>query len=465
MTEFEQALRRAVPGSGNEVLQRVLRGGDKPTNRSTWRELCDRVADLRTLHSQILRTKESDLTDAHVEALGLIDEAIIGCTREQDLRSERGDRGPRNLRSGREGTGERSNAKGPRWRDARTGQEVRVYAPGESLARDLEAQHRDELPGPRILTVGDLVARHITGRWASDDHAAEARAMSVGSLADGGYAVPTLYASEFIDKARAQSVVFRAGAMTLGMDGSTLDLARIAEDPTFAWKEENAESSGSTISLERLRFTARTVMAYIVLSEELAQDSPNIGEIINAALAGAFAVEVDRVALAGDNSPSPSAPEPVGVFNTSGILEYDNTGSAPSYAMVSHAIEKCWLVNEEPNAAVFHPDTLGALNRLTDTTGQPIQPPPYFTELARFRHTSVPSNLGSPVTCKAVVGDFAKMMVALRLGGLQIDASRQAATSTDNAFSQYQLHIRAVMRMDVQLARPAAFCAITNIQQ
>ena len=52
------------------------------------------------------------------------------------------------------------------------------------------------------------------------------------------------------------------------------------------------------------------------ISRELLEDSINIGDILTGALANALALELDRVALLG----SGTAPEPRGIFNTSGIL-------------------------------------------------------------------------------------------------------------------------------------------------
>ena len=48
---------------------------------------------------------------------------------------------------------------------------------------------------------------------------------------------------------------------------------------------------------------------------------------------------------------------------------------------------------------------------------------------------------------------------------LTIEASREAATETGNAFSRLHVKVRAYLRADIGVLRPAAFPVLTGIDE
>jgi hypothetical protein len=85
--------------------------------------------------------------------------------------------------------------------DTDTGKRIRVYRSNERLSRP--AFGLDE---PRLLNAGHLAFRALRGHWANEEVDREARAMSIGVDASGGFMVPHPLSLSIIDFARAASV-------------------------------------------------------------------------------------------------------------------------------------------------------------------------------------------------------------------------------------------------------------------
>lgn len=328
-----------------------------------------------------------------------------------------------------------------------------VLAPDQKMA--------DRLPRGERLSLAKYLHGIASGDW--NGAAAEQKVMSEGVLGSGGDAVPSILSAQIIDRARALATVFRAGAQTVPMTSNTLRIARVSGDPTAAWKAENATATASDVSLEAVDFQARTLVALVKMSVELADDSPNAEAIVENAIAQALALELDRVALRG----SGAAPEPEGIRNATGVdvIDLGANGAAPAYSDFSQAVEAVETANHEPGAVIYHPRTGGTLDRLVDTTGQPLRAPASFDRLRKFSTTQIPINLthGTATNAsEAYVGGFANVMIGVRTS-LGIEVSRVAADATNSAFADYQIWVRAVLRADVQLAHAAAFSVITGI--
>jgi HK97 family phage major capsid protein len=282
--------------------------------------------------------------------------------------------------------------------------------------------------------------------------------MSIGTPSAGGFAVPEALSSRIIDRARNQARVLQAGALTVPMETNTLAMARVAGDPTAAWKVENAQASASDMTLEAVTFTARTLISIVKASVELMEDADQIDDTIEAGLASALALELDRAALRGTGT----APEPRGIRNQTGVTVTGSIG-APNYGDISTAVQTIRVANGEPNAYILSARDAGTLDRLADTTGQPLQPPPSVAELRQLVTNQIPTNLGAGTNESEIyVGDFSSLLIGVRRS-ITIEVSRQATTGTDSAFDRLQVHIRAYLRADVQLAVPAHFNVLTGV--
>ncbi len=343
--------------------------------------------------------------------------------------------------------------------DTRDGGTVRVLGREQRMSSLVDRQSDPA----RDLTMSKYVRSIVTGDWSGIP--VEARAMAVGTATAGGYAVPDVLSARVIDKARNAARVIRAGAQTVPMTSSTLKLARVAGDPAAGWKLENAAATASDMTLEQVTLTARTLMAYVKSSVELFEDSEEIEDVIENALAGALALELDRAALRG----SGTAPEPRGIRNTTGVTlqsQGANGAAFTSYAPLSTAIQTIRAANGEPTAIIYSPRTAGTLDRLVDTTNQPLRMPPSVENMPQYVTAQIPENLTtgtSTDTSEVYVGQWNELLIGVRRT-LTIEASREAADATDSAFRQLQVHLRAYLRADIAVAQPAHFVAITGVR-
>ena len=81
-------------------------------------------------------------------------------------------------------------------------------------------------------------------------------------------------------------------------------------------------------------------------------------------------------------------------------------------------------------------------------------------ELQKYSSNQIPTDLGEGTETAAFMGDWTKL-----LWGIRTEIRIEATRATTDAFRKGQVWIRAYMRGDVALARPAAFVKITGIAE
>jgi HK97 family phage major capsid protein len=313
------------------------------------------------------------------------------------------------------------------------------------------------------LSFGRYLRGICTGEW-------DGREMRFLAEANTGTnIVPTPLAASIIDKARNATRVVQAGARTVPMDSQTLKMARITGDPTASWRAENAAIVESDATLDVVTFTARSLAFYTKVSRELVEDAePSVDSVLRNQFAAVIALELDRVALRGTGT----APEPRGVLNTSGITALahgtngSTIGSPPSATVVGweflvDAAGAVRSANFEPTAQIMAPRTDQSLAKLRDTSNQYIAPPAYLAGLPRLSTKQVPINLTvgtSTDTSEVYTGQWDNLMIGMRTS-LQLQLLDQAFM-----ISAGQYALVAWLRMDVQLAQPAAFAVDTGVR-
>lgn len=354
------------------------------------------------------------------------------------------------------------------WTDPRTGRPVAVLKPEQKMT-DLAP---DSLGYEGPLSLGAYVRGVVTGKWTGAER--EMQAMSEGSLGGGGYLLPSPLSGQIIDKVRNATVMIKAGARTVPMDNATLSIARIAQDATPMWHTEAEAITASDMTFERVTLTAQTLAAICVLSVELFEDT-NVDTVVSDAIAKVLALELDRACLRGTGT----APQPRGILAQTGVVIDATTfgtdgsvisASAPTAGVawdwVSKQVSALWGVNEAPNAAIYSARTAGELDLLRATTGEVLPPPGSVSKLNLLFTNAIPNNLthgGSSDCSEAYVGDFNQALIGIR-NELVLEVSRHANVGSTSLFSTMQVGIRAYLRADFQLARPAAFRVVTGIR-
>lgn len=357
----------------------------------------------------------------------------------------------------------KSEATGERWLDLKTGREIRALRSHERM-RD----HMDLAPEDQGLSLGRFLRGLVTGKWYGAE--AEQRAMTIGSFAGGGALVPAPLSAELIDRARAQSVVFRMGAQTIPMTSTTLDIARITGDPTAVWQASELPTlTSSQGTFGRFTLRAKTLTMYETLSIELAEDAPNIETVLTDQITKCMALALDKAVLFGiplegysglrdwiPNDSANSLNETSQGTNGAALTSY-----APIITAVKQVLEGNYAGPLEQLGIVMAPRTWATLEGLTEaTTNAPLQPPPIYGKLNKLVSTQLPidETQGSANTASTILlGSFSQVYVGVRTD-TRIEVSREA-----EMFNRMGVAIRAYLRADWTVVNPKHLSRIIGI--
>lgn len=265
--------------------------------------------------------------------------------------------------------------------------------------------------------------------------------------------MPDEMLSGVIDLARANSVIVKAGAVSIKMGSDNLTLARVRTDPTFATRIENAEITETDIVFDKLNLVAHNFGALIKCSRELAADAPNFSALVTGTLSRAFAAKLDYVAINGTTSTHPSGVLQWGT--DSGVTETTSVG-AIAWEDLHNAATSVRETNYEPSGYIVHPTIAGDLDILTTGDGtnsakQWLGAPPSLEGVTRYGTTNCP-------TSSIVVGDWSQFAIGIRQG-----AMIEVSTQRGDAFSKHQVHIKLSWRGDFAAFRRNAFHRLVGI--
>ena len=332
------------------------------------------------------------------------------------------------------------------WVNVRSGKPVKVYSFRERMSNDLAPEERN-------LSLGKLIVSMVTGDYRIAE--AEQRALSTGA-GSGSVLVPEpLYAS-VIDAARAKAVTAQAGAKMVIMDSKTMSIARVLTDPTFEVKAENDSfTDNADMTFDAVSLDAFTIGSTVVMSRELAADSPNAATAIESAIIDALAVKLDQLALLGTG-----INEPTGINAVIGVQELDLLGTASiDYTVLIDLWTKLALANHDTTAFLLNPRDIGNLAKMRNDLGVNYVAPDLISAIKRLHTTSIPANLGTGTDESiAFAGDFTKLLWGVRQG-MQLEIS----TTAGDAFKKHQVIVKCTWRGDFALEQPAAFAKAVNI--
>lgn len=473
------------------IVNRSLRAvGSDPAflngmqGEGTWDEIVRFASGCKAAAKKLVETADAekrDLSEDEAAAADMLAEIEQNQRSELRLREETGDRGPRRIMAGRDNPDDDGNEFRDRpasearalvklgaelWRNEGTGEVVPALPVSVSIADYLEvmapremrsrlAEQRRRFEGEGITAGSYLRAMNID---PGNRTAAETRALSESSDGAGGYTVPLPLLTQIIDKMRAKSVMMRAGMRTIALNTDKTKIAKILTDPDPQWKAELAESTADDMTFGAITFDTETLRDIMTASEELLQDSINIGQAIEQALAGSFAAKLDYACMFGSGTNS----EIAGLVNLSiptQLMALSN-GSIVNYDwLIDSWVTLMNANNDEPTAAIMAPRTQGRLAKLKDTANQPMRKPELIQNLPFLSTSNVPVNLGpgSPQTLSHVfVGDFTKALLGMRLGlTIRVLNERYAEF--------YARGFLSAMRVDFQVEQTAAFVDVYDV--
>ena len=321
------------------------------------------------------------------------------------------------------------------WRDLRTGKEIRVYKPGESVFNSAGGGKKER------FNFGSVLRGLAIGARDGEPELREALTTVGGS--SGAMTVPAKLLESFIDAMRAKQQTINAGAMTVLLEQKTVSIARIKNDAVPTWRAEAGKVTESKPTLDRVEFDSKSLAVLVKVSEELLQDSANIDSILMGSLSSAMALELDRVAINGSGSDT----EPEGVLNTTGINTITGTAAINSYELILTGCKSLAIANSNaPTAAIMNPVQQYDFAGLVATDGQPINRPKIIEDLPFLDTNSAPDK-------EMLMGDFTKMMIGIRQGlSVRILTERYA--------DEMCYGFLCTMRADIALEQPKAFCKV-----
>jgi len=334
---------------------------------------------------------------------------------------------------------------GPWFRDA-AGNPVKGYGPDDSLAADYA-----KAPGPGL---GEVLRAKATGRGAKD-------VLAEGQVGAGGAFVQPALSAQVIDEMRARQVLAPAGATTIPMETASLSIARVEDDPEPAWRGENEPIPDSGPSFAQVNLIAKTLAVNIKVSLELLEDASNMEGEIRRMVAEKMAVRLDQAGLTGTGAGA----EPLGILNDSKVPVINHNATLSDYKPFSRAVTKIREANVGADLSAVHsPRTLGDLELLYASDGQPIRPPQSWQTTSHFDTGSVPTSLGNNDNeTVSIFGNFSSLLMGVR-NQLAIEISSEASDANSSAWKDLQFWIRAYLRADFVVSRPNDFVRVEGIQ-
>lgn len=320
-----------------------------------------------------------------------------------------------------------------------------VLKANDSFADTFKGQYPNELEG---LNLGLLVRGVVTGEWSGAELERKAT-LSTNLSSAGGFMLPEPLSNRVIDLARNKSYVVQAGAGTVPMTSSTLDIAKLLSDPTVAWYPENGTIAETDVTFGRASFKANKLACVVRISNELLEDAANVQTVVENSLASAIALEIDRASLLGTG-----AGQFLGIVNGTNVNTVTSVGTLADYDDFIDGIFAVRGYNFDPNAAMYSPVTGKKLAKMVTGLASDLTklvPPADFANLQKY----VTNQVGDTV---AVVGQWDQYLIGLR-SQIRIEISREA----DTAFMKDQSLIRAVWRGDGMPINGRAFAVLSGI--
>ena len=281
-----------------------------------------------------------------------------------------------------------------------------------------------------------------------------ARALGEGANSAGGFTVPSILSATLIDKLRAQSVAIQAGCRTIPMSSDNLSVAKVATDPSPAFRNEAGTIVETDPTFSIVQMVPRSLAMMTKISVELMADTINLQTELPNIITRAMAAEMDRIVFQGTGS----APEPLGIINQSGIGNTGAGGALTNYAELLTAMTGINTLNAgPPTAIVLHPRDYGTLAGLTATDNQPLMMPPALQGIPMLQTSALQIDAGSGNNeSNIVMGNFSNCLIGMR-NQIQIQVLRERYADTG------ELAFIAMIRFDVALSHPEIFHKISGI--
>lgn len=307
-----------------------------------------------------------------------------------------------------------------------TKKEVRSVQRGEKFATETSE-----------VTLGGLIRAYVTGKGTEE----EQRALTT-STNGGNFLVPTTIINQLIDKARNQSFLFGNATIVDMQNNNSVTVPRVVNDPTVAFKKQGEVIPKSDPTFDGLELKSKYMYGLVEVPLELVKTGVGVEEKLNHLLAEALNQKLEQAALLGATDGF------TGIFNDAGILKQDIAKA--SYKEIAKGVRLVANNNGSVKDMVYSTNNQLDIETETDTAGQFLQEPKFYTNMNKFATNSMSDG-------KMIVGDLSQIYIGL-LQDMQIEVS------THYGFDKGTLAIRIMWYGDVAVAQPKHIC-LMNVKQ
>ncbi|MGL5087587.1 MAG: phage major capsid protein [Clostridium sp.] len=344
-----------------------------------------------------------------------------------------------NFERGNNGNNSNNNNSGLEIKD-NAGRSMRIVNKGESFINATQSQNNEG------LEIGKYIKGMVTGKW--DNASKELEQFKALNTSTGTTLIPRQLSSQIIELARANMVL--SDIPIIPMDTNNLTIAKILDNPVFAYKKELVDTKVSDMTFEPVELKTKTIYGLMKISIELFNSAANIETVLRESMANAMAEAIDKSGLYGKGfNEELQQYEPLGITKAPGIniLEDVNTVDTSKHTSFINGIGAITKANGTPTHTAYNSTIDTGLNLLTDTTGQPLNAPAVFNSLVKKVSNSIADN-------EALVYDNNAIVM-----GLQKDISID--TSKELGFIDGSLYFRIYAMVDFAVLKPKS---ITHIK-
>ena len=288
----------------------------------------------------------------------------------------------------------------------------------------------------------------------------EAKDLSEGTNAAGGYLVPLEFQAEVIRVIPTYGVA-RKNCRIIPMGAKSKTIPSLTAGVSTYWTEEKGTKGQTTPSFGLVTLTAQKLAGICPTTEELLEDSAiDVYNLLVELFAEAFAKEEDTQLFTGDGTTI------TGIFNASGVNSVELSGDSITEITADDLLDMVSAVDDfsEKNGKFYLNRTvLNILRKLKDKNDQYIFQAPtagapgtiwgYPYEKVQV----LPGTGKDAVSTKFLVfGDLKYVLFGDRRG-MTVDIFKQGMIGDTNLITQDMQAIRIVERLDMQVAVGGAF--------
>ena len=288
----------------------------------------------------------------------------------------------------------------------------------------------------------------------------EAKDLSEGVDAAGGYLVPTEFMAEVIRVIPSYGTA-RRDCRIIPMGAKSKTIPKLTSGVTAYWTEEGIAKSQSTPSFGLVTLTAQKLAGLCPTTDELLEDSAvDVYNLLVELFAEAFAKEEDTQLFTGTGSPI------TGIFGKAGVNSVSLSDKSILNMDADDLLDMVNAVDDfsEKNGKFYLNRTvLNVLRKLKDKNDQYIFQAPTASAPGTIwgypyeKVQVLPATSADAVNKKFLVfGDMKYVLLGDRKK-MTVDIFKSGVVGTTNLMEKDMQAIRLVERLDMQVAVPGAF--------